>query len=503
MVSPLLGLDIGTTHCKAGLFDLEGRLIASASRQMAYRRAADGSQWYEPEQVWGIAASAARQVMEESRARRVSAIGIASMAESGLLLDPASGSPRSELVPWFDPGATLQAEQLRVAGDPQERFQRAGIRPNFKCSLAKILWLREWEGEILPGLVWLSAADYIAYRLTGCLATDASLAGRTYAFCLDRREWDSEWLGTFGLEPGLFPPVRESGAPIGEVLPGPGELAGLEPGVPVAVCGHDHVVAAFTAGAIEPGSVFNSMGTAEALVGALPRTPLGETEFRSGLVYGPHVFPERNYWMGGLSASGGSVEWLRAVLDEPALSYAELQACLKGAAPGPTGILYFPYLTGSGSPHTDLHVRAAFVGLAAGHGRADLLKAVLEGTAYEVEFIRRAAEQGTGIAIDHLRVAGGGARNPVWMQIKADVSGCRVEAPAMPEATLLGAALLAGVGAGIFPDHRTALEGLARTETEVYNPNKVHHQIYQELFEKGFLSLQAPLRATARVLSGH
>jgi sugar (pentulose or hexulose) kinase len=500
MTLPLMGLDIGTTHCKAGLFEIDGRLIASASRQMPVNRSAEGNFWLDPEQVWESTASAARQVLAANQTAQVSAVGIASMAESGLLVETGSGKLRSEMIPWFDPAATPQAEHLRAAGDPQERFQRAGIRPNFKCSLAKILWLRQRDGSLPAGSIWLSAADYIAFRLTGCFATDASLAGRTYAFHLDRRDWDAEWLKRHGLDIELFPPVLPSGVPVGEVLPEPGELSRLAPGTPVAICGHDHVVAAFAAGAIEPGSVFNSMGTAEALVGALPCTSLGEKEFRSGLVYGPHVLPGRNYWMGGLSASGGSIEWLRGVLGEPALSYAQVQACLESVAPGPTGILYFPYLSGSGSPHTDLYVRAAFVGLSAGHGRGDLLKALLEGTAYEVEFIRRAAEQGTGIAVDRLKAAGGGTRNPVWMQIKADVSGCQLEVPGMAEATLLGAALLAGVGAGIYSGYQAALSSLAERETEIYLPDPDRHQAYLRLFEKGFLALQAPLREAAQVM---
>jgi sugar (pentulose or hexulose) kinase len=155
-------------------------LIALASYPMEVIRRADGSQWFVAEQVWETTAAAARQVLEESHTPRVSAVGIASMAESGLLVEPASGSLRSGMIPWFDPSATPQAEQLRAAGDPQERFRRAGIRPNFKCSLAKLLWLRQREGSLPEGLVWLAAADYLAYRLTGRIGTDPSLQGELH-----------------------------------------------------------------------------------------------------------------------------------------------------------------------------------------------------------------------------------------------------------------------------------------------------------------------------------
>jgi xylulokinase len=243
------------------------------------------------------------------------------------------------------------------------------------------------------------------------------------------------------------------------------------------------------------------MGTAEAIEGVFAERPLNEGDYRSGLVFGCHVVPGMNYWMGGLSASGGSVEWLRAALGDPELSYSDLSALLEKANPAPTGILYFPYLAGSGSPHSDLRVRAAFVGLDTSHSRADLARAVLEGTAYEIEFIRRVAESVISIPIQQITVSGGGTRNQYWMQIKADVSGCRLEALDMPEATLLGAVLVAGVGCGVFPDAQTALASVDCSERTIYLPDSTRHKVYSHYYEIGFLALQAPLRATAQEIA--
>jgi xylulokinase len=417
------------------------------------------------------------------------------MAETGLLVDRMNGEPHSALIPWFDPAATPQAQLLGQAADPVERFCRTGIRPNFKCSLAKILWLRERDPNLLDGAVWLNAADYLAYRLAGTMATDYSLAGRTYAYDIGRKEWDRDWLSALGIAPGLFPRPCASGEPVGSVQRRPAAETGLVEGTPVAICGHDHICAAFAAGAIEPGMVFDSMGTAEALVGAFSERGLTEADYRSGLVYGCHVARgNQYYWMGGLSASGGSVEWLRGILGDPALSYDQLQTLLEGASAGPTGILYFPYLSGSGSPHTDLHVRAAFIGLQADHDQAELVKAVLEGTAYEVEFIRRRAEEVFGIEIRKLVASGGGTRNPGWMQIKADVSGCAVQVTKTAEATLLGAALVAGVGIGIYADEGAALAKSTRPEIKTYYPDEHRHSMYLELYDDGYLALQRPLR---------
>ena len=495
----LLGIDVGTTHCKAGVFRLDGNLIGFSSKLTPLRRSPEGTAFYEPQELWAAVAAAIREVIAGcGLGGTISAIGIASMAETGLLVNRKSGAARSPLIPWFDPAATPQAELLMREGDHRERFLRSGIRPNFKCSLAKVLWLREQDKFVTQEATWLSTADYIAYCLTGVMATDYSLAGRTYAFRIDQKTWDEAWLQHLGLDVGVFPTALPSGIRVGWIGSDIAASIGLPIRTPVSIAGHDHVCAAFAVGAIDPGLVFDSMGTAEALIGGFEERSLGEDELRSGLVYGCHVVKGRNYWMGGLSASGGSVEWLRAILDEPPLSYAELDALLERATPGPTGILYFPYLSGSGSPHTDLLVRGAFTGLNGTHGRSDLAKAVLEGTAYEVEFIRRAAETATGSTIRQITASGGGTRNRHWMQIKADVSGCRLEVQSMPEATLLGAALVAGVGRGLYADAAQAIDAARQAEVEIYLPDDDRHQGYIGFYERGYLHLQTPLRQLAR-----
>jgi xylulokinase len=236
--STLLGVDVGTTHCKAGLFSADGALLALHSRPTVTRRGTDGSAFFNPQELWETVAAVIQAAAAESSGGAIAALGIASMAETGLLVDRRTGAPRSALIPWFDMAAAPWAETLRQADDPRQRFSKAGIRPTFKCSLAKLLQLQAQNQAIAPGAVWLSAADWIAYRLTGQLGTDYSLACRTYAFWIDRRDWDRAWLERLGLPADVFPPARPAGTPLGKVISG---LPGLPPGIPVAVTGHDHV----------------------------------------------------------------------------------------------------------------------------------------------------------------------------------------------------------------------------------------------------------------------
>lgn len=487
----ILAIDIGTTHCKAGLFALDGTALKIATRPMVTQRAPTGEAYFDPEVLWATAAAVIRKA---AAAGPVAAVGIASMAETGLLVDRRTGAARSFFVPWFDTAAQAQADLIRSQSDPLDRYLKTGLRASFKCSLAKVLWLRARDERLLDGAIWLSAADYIAYRLTGKFGTDCSLAGYTFAFRVDQRAWDADWLREWDIQPDLFPPVNPSGMPIGTVLPDVGPSLGLIAGIPVAICGHDHVTAAFAMNVTYPGRVFNSMGTAETLLGALPERALTEDDFDSGLIYGCHVAAGCGYWLGSLSASGGSVEWLRAQLGQKPLSYAEIDALLASARPEPTGILYFPYLVGSGPPHTDPLMRAAFVGLSASHGRADLLKAVLEGTVYEIEVIRQAGEHITGQPIPALVAAGGGTRSRPWLQIKADISGCRIEASAEPEATLVGAALVVGIGSGLYANEAEAFDGLCLKPVEVFVPDPERHAVYRRLYEHGYLRLQDALR---------
>jgi xylulokinase len=292
----------------------------------------------------------------------------------------------------------------------------------------------------------------------------------------------------------LFPPPQLAGTAVGTLSSQAAAESGLTGGTAVTIAGHDHLCAALAAGATEPGAVFDSMGTAETLLGALPQRPLGAAEFASGLTFGRHVVGGRHYWLGGLSMSGGSIEWLRGILGDPPLHYEEMARLLPHAPDSPGDLLYLPYLAGCSSPWPDPALRGAFIGLGRQHGRAQLLQAVLEGTAYQMEAIRRAAEHITETPIRRIVAAGGGTHNLPWLQIKADVSGCEHLLLSSAEATLLGAALLAGMCSGVFADEREALAAVSQRPLASIQPRPALHRQYQALYETQFLAWQKPLR---------
>ena len=456
----LLGIDIGTTHCKVGLFQTDGASLYSVTHATVY----------EAEALWALVRTAIAEVVQKVAP---DAIGITSMAETGLLVSRHTGAARSPLLAWHDRRAEAQAVRIAQNSDARARFVRSGLRINAKAGLAKLLWLCE-QGTDFSDTVWLSAADFIAQRLTGAFATAPTLAARTFAYDIATGMWDAEWLAQWGLETTLFPAVLPAGKAVGATHV---TISGLPLETPVAIAGHDHVCAALAAGAVEPGMVFDSMGTAETLVGALKARALDDRDFASGFLYGPHIAPERLFWMSSLPASGGSVEWLRDILGAPRLAYEQLAALLEDADPEPTGILYYPYLSGSGAPHANSAARAAFIGLRADHTRAHLAKAILEGVAYEMNYIRRAAQDALGLEISAWVVAGGGTKNPHWLQIKADISGCPVRVFPQSEAALWGAAALTGVQSGLLSGVPLLSGG------REFTPDAERHALYRKLDE--------------------
>lgn len=492
----LLSVDVGTTSCKAGLFTTQGEVLHVASHQTPTHTRTTGDVYYDPVELWQVVSKTIREVVERTSPHDIALVSIASMAESGLLVDRATGAPRSDFIPWFDMRSAPYAERLQRQDDLLARFCKTGIHASPKVSLAKLLWLHDHNTTAFRNAVWLSAADYIAHQLTGQMATDYTLAGRTYAFRIDSMAWDTDWIADCGLAPDIFPDTFPSGTPVGTVHDSAHAATLLPAGIPVTIAGHDHICAALGAGAVTPATIFDSMGTAEVLLGTLARRDLTISDYQSNLSYGCHVVEGLYYWLGGLSSSGGSIEWLRSLFGKEQLSYKQLDELLNQRDYEPTEILYFPYLLGGSSSSLNRNVsavRAAFVGLGTHHRQADLVKAVLQGTAYEMERVRRTAQKVMDVPIERVIAAGGGTRNSLWIQIKADVSNCVFDVIPFSEITLLGAAMIAGIGTGIFADVEQAIEMMVDRNLRTFCPNLAQHALFKRLYEHGFLELQTPL----------
>jgi len=485
----ILTIDLGTTNLKVGLFEENGSLTMVSTEQTPYVHHPEGYTYIPALGLWNQVAGLIQKTIESSGSPRIRAVSITSMAESGLLINPDNGRLVSEIIPWFDPSSIKQASFIEDEIDSFEQFCQTGLHVSFKHGLSKLLWLRERDSALFNDqVVWVSISSFIAYCLTGVIAEEQSLAARTFVYQIDRGEWDKSLITHFGLSPELFPPVTNCLEPIG-VVNEENCYLGLNTTTNVYIAGHDHVSSSLAAGVVSPGSVYNSMGTAETLVGTFNKRKLTRTDYQSGLSFGLHPINQLYFWMGGHSSSGGSVEWMRDILGDDRLTYAEINRYLELAGDDPSGIIFYPYLTGRGAPAPNPNAKAAFLGLKKNHGKTDLLKAVLEGNAYQMEMLREEAEKTSGMKISRMSVIGGGVRNPHWIQIKANISGNDLVLPNISEAALCGAALIGATAEGIFSSLEEAVANLRKETDNIVQPNKEIYDSYRDIYENQYKPL--------------
>jgi xylulokinase len=367
------------------------------------------------------------------------------------------------------------------------------LQPIF--GLCKLLWLKENEPDAFQRTTkWLNIADYIAYRLSGVPATDYSLASRTLAFDLHQLRWNEALLREVDIPPDLFAPLRPSGTRLGPVRPEAAAATGLSTSTWVAAGGHDHVCGALALDVTEPGSMLNSLGTAEAIFLPLDR-PLDDAEVgRQGYTQGAHVAGQY-YIFGGLYTSGASVEWFREVVGIGPDDHATLIAEAEDVPPGSLGVCFLPYLRHHATPpYDDPRARGAFIGLSTDVKRGAAFRAVLEGLAFESRNSLESLLDHTGVELRNIYAIGGSTRNKLLMRIKASVLNHAVIMPGVEDAGALGAAVLGGIGSGVYSDVPTGLSQLRHTQTTV-EPVADHVELYDVYFRDLYQRIYPSLRS--------
>ncbi|HEX9370562.1 MAG TPA: FGGY family carbohydrate kinase, partial [Roseiflexaceae bacterium] len=291
----LLGVDVGTTNCKAQVFDTAGRPCASGRAPTLTRQPRPGRAEYDPEELWQTVVAVVRQALGQVDPARVRGVAVASMAEGGLLLD-AAGRPLHPIIAWYDSRSDPQYRWWLDHVGADTFFPIAGNRPNPIFGVFKLMWLRDQAPQIYAAAArWLHVADYVAFRLCGAQATDYSLATRTMLLDLPHRRWSGELIAAAGLRADLLPEVVPAGTRIGVVTVAAAEATGLPPGIAVGNGGHDHPCGALAAGAREEGIGLDSMGTAEPAFLPLDALRLDPQLAASRSSFGAHVARGRYY----------------------------------------------------------------------------------------------------------------------------------------------------------------------------------------------------------------
>lgn len=489
----LLAHDLGTTGNKAALFDEAGKLIASAFE--SYPTFYEQPGWVEqdPESWWAAVCRASAHVMTSAGITKAALAGISFSGHMmGCVPVDDNGQALRRAIIWADQRASDQTKVLLARMSAQAIYEVTGTRPNPNYTLEKLMWLRDREPSTYARTrVVLQSKDYIVSRLTGEHVTDYSDASATNAFDLQAKKWSGEILAAADIPKRLFPQAVPSTQIVGHVR----QVEGVDlAGVPVVIGGGDGACATVGAGVIEAGEGYNYFGSSSWIAIATAR-PVIDPRMRIFNLC--HLVPDLYMPVGTMQSAGGSYDWIRDILfpadtDVNAEeAYAQLNRWAAASPAGAHGVLFLPYLIGERSPHWNENARGAFIGLARSHSVEDVVRAVLEGVAFNLNLILHAlTEQGTSLRA--LRMIGGGIRNPVLRQVLAGVLGLPIQCLESGEfATSLGAAVCAGVGTGVFDDFRVVERLCPITLTE--DPRPADVQAYRALFpifERAYYALE-------------
>ena len=475
----LVAIDVGTSGARAAAFGLEGNRIREV--RQGYPTVSVATGWAEQDpRAWRRAAlSALKGLISQLGARqRVVAIGLTGQCPSVCLVD-VNGRPVSAGLIYRDNRATVEATAIRERFGDAAIHARTGHLPSAFHIAPKLLWLRAHEPAAFDrASLALQPRDLVAHALTGEMATDGTHAAATLVFDLRRREWATDLQEAVGLRPDLFPPVRPSAEPVGELRASIAGRVGVQPGVPVILGGADSQACALGAGVVAGGPVSEMAGSSTCL-NACVREPLPNLQ----VTHYPHVVPGAYTTETGINTSGAAVAWVADLLYAPrgrrarASDYERLDRETGDVPAGADGVLVLPSL--ADGERTDPDLRGAFTGLSLRHGRGVIGRAMMEGVAFNIREQLDLIRAG-GATVTELRVSGGDSRLATWNQIKADVIGVPV-VPVPGDAAVGGVAMLAGLGAGQYIDVEDAIRRCVRPSSPI-EPDPATRTHYDERF---------------------
>lgn len=469
MATTLLGIDVGTGGTRALLIDEHGHVLASATADhVPFASPRTGWAEQHPHDWWRACCDAVRQVLEVSGipGSGVTCIGFSGQMHGAVLLDEA-GEPLRPALIWCDQRTAKEAAELTnsIGFDQLVAWTCNPALTNF--TLTKLLWVRNHEPSVFARFCTLQLPkDYVRFRLTGVYAMDMADASGTLLLDVANRRWSNEMARAAGIPTSTLPKLFESCAVCGTVSKDGAEATGLKMGTPVVCGAGDQAAGAVGLGVVGPGTVHVTIGTSGVVFASTDRPAMDP---RGRLHTFCHAIPNRWHVMGVTQAAGLSLRWFR---DNFGISkgtidpYDALTAEAASAPPGSDGVMWAPYLMGERTPHLDPDARAALIGLAANHGRAHIIRAILEGVAFSLRDSFSIFEE-MRVPVTEIRLGGGGARSSLWQQIQADVYGHTVTTVEAEEGAAYGAALLAGVGAGVWPTVDEACERSVRVKSRI------------------------------------
>lgn len=481
-----LGLDVSTTSSKALLIDEKASVVGTASSPHSLSSPKPLWSEQDPAQWWQAVQQSIQELIRQTGVQPVdiAAVGLTGQMHGLVLLDSENSVLRPAIL-WNDQRCQAQCDEIHERIGKQRFIQISGNVALTGFTAPKLLWVSENEPEVYAKVRHvLLPKDFIRYKLTGGFAMDKADGSGTVLFDLAKRDWSEELLTALEIPREWMPPTFEGPEITGYISEEAAVQTGLKAGTPVVAGGGDQSAGAVGVGAVEPGIIGLTVGTSGVIFAPTP-VPLIEPEGRLHAFC--HALPGSWHFMGVMLSAAGSLQWYRDTLAAD-MAFDELLKETECVPAGSEGLIFLPYLSGERTPHPDPLARGAFIGLTNRHSRAHMTRAVLEGVAFGLKDSFRLIQNAGLEHINQIRASGGGTKGKIWRQILADVLENELVSVNTTEGGAFGAALLAGVGMGVWEDVVTAcretiqITGKTIPDPDNFDIYRSQYQVYRELY---------------------
>lgn len=473
----VIGVDLGTSAVKTLLIGQDGNVQAEATREYPLYHDKAGWSEQEPEDWVTGTIHSLQELLTQSGVNSADIEGISFSGQMhGLVLLDADNKPIRRAILWNDTRTTKQCREIEhKLGDKLLTITRNPALEGF--TLPKIVWVQQNEPDVFARAdKFLLPKDYLRLRLTGKVHMDLSDAAGTLMLDVANKSWSEEVLSAFDLPAAFCPPLVEASAYVGTLSPSAAQETGLDEATKVFAGGADNACGAIGSGILSPGLTLCSIGTSGVV---LTYEADSSADYEGKVHFFNHGKENAFYAMGVTLAAGYSLSWFRNTFAKGE-SFDTLLEGIGDIQPGSNGLLFTPYLVGERTPHADAMIRGSFIGMDGSHTRAHFARAVMEGITFSlnesIDMFRAA-----GKTVDTIISIGGGAKNPLWLQMQADIFQANVVALENEQGPGLGAAMLAAVGSGWFPTLDVCGEIFVK-HAKVYTPSASAGERYEELF---------------------
>lgn len=493
----LLGIDIGTSACKVAVFERDGSVKASATKDYPVYYPNEGWVEQNPEEWWDAVCAAIREILRNGQVapEQIAGVGIDGQSWSAIAIDK-DGKVLTNNPIWMDTRAHEICQRLNEEIGEDAIFQVAGNPFQPAYTTAKVLWYKENLPEVYEKIdKILQSNAYIAYCLTGAITQDLSQGYGWHCFDMRRGCWDLEMAEKLGIPASFLPEIKACDAVVGTVHEKAAKECGLAVGTPVVAGGLDAACGTLGAGVVQAGETQEQGGQAGGM-----SICIDTYKADPRLILSFHVVPNKWILQGGTVGGGGVMRWFerefadyeREKKEETGKSsLTQLNEIAEKVAPGSNGVVFLPYMSGERSPIWNPDAKGVFYGLDYSKTKGHMVRACMEGVALSLRHNLEAAEE-AGATAEVLRAMGGSANSLLWTQIKSDVTGKPIVVPSSDTATTLGAAILAGIGIGMYESYEEAV-ALTVKVTREHHPNTANKAVYDENY-KTYLTLYESLK---------